>query len=68
MSLKDTSIDERSIISSLAATRSFSAVLLLAGGSLVGTPVFNSEPMTSACTELSAQLIPWCALTQELIG
>jgi hypothetical protein len=46
MSLKDTSIEERSIISSLAATSSFSAVGFFAAGSLVGTLVFNSDPIT----------------------
>ena len=34
MSLSDTSIEERSIISSLAATSSFSAVVFFAGASL----------------------------------
>ncbi len=46
MSLSDTSIDERSIINSLAASSSFSAVEFFPPGSLVGTLVFNSEPMT----------------------
>ena len=46
MSLRDTSIEERSIISSLAATRSFSAVVFLLAGSLFGTLVFNCDPMT----------------------
>ena len=46
MSLSDTSIEERSIISPLAATSSFSAVVFLLAGSLVGTLVFNCDPMT----------------------
>ena len=41
MSLSDTSIEERSIINSLAATSSFSAVEFFPLGSLVGTLVFN---------------------------
>ena len=41
MSESDTSIDERSIISSLAAISSFSAVAFLLPGSLVGTLVFK---------------------------
>jgi hypothetical protein len=45
MSLKDTSIEERSIISSLAATSSFSAVVFLPPASLVGMLVFNGDPM-----------------------
>jgi hypothetical protein len=45
MSLKETSTAERSIISSLAATSSFSAVVFFVGGSLIGTPVFNCDPM-----------------------
>ena len=40
----DTSIDERSIINSLAASRSFSAVEFFPPGSLVGTLVFNCGP------------------------
>ena len=43
MSLSDTSIDERSIISSLAATSSFSAVAFLPPGSRAGTLVFNCD-------------------------
>jgi hypothetical protein len=46
MSLKDTSIEERSIISSLAATSSFSAVAFLPAGGRSGMLVFNSDPMT----------------------
>jgi len=46
MSLRDTSIEERSIISALAATSSFSAVVFFANESLFGTPVFNWDPMT----------------------
>jgi hypothetical protein len=46
MSLRETSIDERSIISSLAATNSFSAVVFFPPGNLVGTLVFNCDPMT----------------------
>ncbi len=45
MSLKDTSIEERSIINSLAATSSFSAVEFLPPASFVGTLVVNSEAM-----------------------
>ena len=45
MSDSDTSIEARSIISSLAATSSFSAVLFLPPGSLVGTLVFNGDPI-----------------------
>ena len=46
MSLSDTSIEARSIISSLAATSSFSAVVFFPPGSLVGTLVFNCDPIT----------------------
>ena len=46
MSLRDTSIEERSIINSLAATRSFSAVAFFDTGSLFGTLVFNCDPIT----------------------
>jgi hypothetical protein len=46
MSLRETSIEERSIIKPLAATSNFSAVLFLLAGSLIGTPVFNCDPMT----------------------
>jgi hypothetical protein len=49
MSLNDTSIEERSIISSLAATSSFSAVVFFPPESLVGTLVFNCDAIT-ACT------------------
>ena len=42
MSDSDTSIEARSIISSLAATSSFSAVVFLPPASLVGTLVFNA--------------------------
>jgi hypothetical protein len=45
ISLKDTSIEERSIINSLAATRSFSAVVFFPPGSRFGTLVFNCDPM-----------------------
>ncbi len=45
MSLNDTSIELRSIISSLAATSSFSAVVILPPESLVGTLVVNSDVM-----------------------
>jgi hypothetical protein len=66
MSLNDTSIEERSIISSLAATRSFSAVVFLPPGSLVGTLVFNSDPM--ACLSgIRAQITRCRPCTQELI-
>jgi hypothetical protein len=41
MSLKDTSIEARSIINWLAATSSFSAVALRPFGSLLGAPVFT---------------------------
>jgi hypothetical protein len=44
MSDNDTSIEARSIISSLAATSSFSAVEFLPPASLVGTLVFNCYP------------------------
>jgi hypothetical protein len=47
MSLKDTSIEERSIISSLAAPSSFSAVALLPAGSLFGTLVCNCDPINA---------------------
>ena len=47
MSESDTSIEARSIISSLAATSSFSAVVFLPPASLVGTLVFNSDPITA---------------------
>ena len=46
MSESDTSIEARSIISSLAATSSFSAVVFLPLASLVGTLVFNCGPIT----------------------
>ncbi len=46
MSLKETSIEERSIINSLAATSSLSAVVFLPPGSLVGTLVVNWDPIT----------------------
>ena len=41
MSLSDTSIELRSIISSLAATSSLSAVVFFAAGSLVAALVFR---------------------------
>jgi hypothetical protein len=41
MSLKDTSIEARSIINWLAATKSFSAVALRPLGSLLGALVFK---------------------------
>jgi hypothetical protein len=47
MSLSDSSIELRSIISSLAATSSFSAVVFLPPGSLFGALVFKCGPMTS---------------------
>ena len=47
MSDSDTSIEARSIISSLAATSSFSAVLFLPPGGLVGTLVFNCDAITA---------------------
>jgi len=47
MSLSDTSIEERSIINSLAATRSFSAVPFFPPASLVGTVVFTCGPMAA---------------------
>ena len=43
MSLSDTSIELRSIINSLAATSSFSAVVFLPPGSLFGTLVVNCD-------------------------
>jgi hypothetical protein len=45
MSLKETWTAERSIINSLAATSSFSAVVFFVSGSLIGTSVFNCDPM-----------------------
>jgi hypothetical protein len=46
MSLSDTSIEERSIINSLAATISLSAVVFFPPGSLPGMLVFNSDAIT----------------------
>jgi hypothetical protein len=45
MSLKEISIEERSIISSLAASSSFSAVDVFALGSLFGTLVVTDIPV-----------------------
>ncbi len=56
MSLSDTSIEERSIISSLAATRSFSAVVFFPPESLAGTLVFNCDPMICPSEECGAQI------------
>src|SRR6266404_2673862 len=67
MSLKDTSIEERSIISSLAATKSFSAVAFLAAGGRGGMLVFNSDPMTCLAGEIRAQITRCGTRTQELI-
>jgi hypothetical protein len=47
MSESDTSIEERSIISSLAATSSLSAVVFLPPGSFVGTLVVNPDAITA---------------------
>ena len=51
MSESDTSIAERSIISSLAATNSFSAVGFFAAGSLLDALISNSRPTTNAKTQ-----------------
>src|SRR6202140_3897742 len=67
MSLKDTSIEERSIISSLAATTSFSAVVFLAACSRDGMLVFNSDPMTCLAGKSRAQITRCSTRTQELI-
>jgi hypothetical protein len=67
MSLSDTSIEERSIISSLAATRSFSAVVFLAPASLVGTLVFNCDPIALPAGKSAPQISRCCGPSQELI-
>jgi hypothetical protein len=66
MSDSDTSIEARSIISSLAATSSFSAVVFLPTGSLLGTLVFKADPIPAR--RKSGPHISACrACTQELI-
>jgi hypothetical protein len=67
MSLSDTSIEERSIISSLAATRSLSAVVFFPAGSLLDTLVFNGDPMTCLSGDARAQITRCACRTQELI-
>jgi hypothetical protein len=52
MSLSDTSIEERSIINSLAATSSFSAVVVLPPANLVDTLVLNCNPMARLSGEM----------------
>jgi hypothetical protein len=66
MSLRDTSIEDRSIISSLAATSSFSAVVFFPPEILIGTLVFNSDAMT-CLTGTGAQITRCGGLPQELI-
>src|SRR5882724_5518752 len=70
MSLSDTSIEERSIINSLAATKSFSAVVVFPPGSLVYKVVFNCDPIcdrTAACREIRPQITRCESRAQELI-
>ena len=67
MSLSDTSIEERSIINSLAASSNFSAVLFFAAGSLTGTLVFNCDAMTACRENARAQISRCSGRTQELI-
>src|SRR5260370_10539581 len=67
MSLNDTSIDERPIISSLAATSSFSAVAFLAAGGRGGMSVFNCDPMTCLGGEMRGEITPYRTPTQEII-
>src|SRR5258708_5411217 len=67
MSLKDTSIEERPIISSLAATSSFSAVAFLAVEGRGGMLVFNCDPIACLGGEMRAQITRCGAHTQELI-
>jgi len=67
MSESDHSIEERSIINSLAATRSFSAVAFFRYRSLVGTLVFNCDPMTCPSGESAPQITRCRSRTQELI-
>jgi hypothetical protein len=56
MSLKDTSIEDRPIINSLAASSSFSAVVFLAACGLVCTLVFNGNP--ACCPQAKKRLRP----------
>ena len=66
MSDSDTSIEAPSIINSLAATSSFSAVVFLPPASLVGTLVFNSEAMDTL-PEIRPHISACRGRTQELI-
>jgi hypothetical protein len=67
MSLKDTSVEERSIIRSLAATRSLSAVVFLAACCLIGTLVFNAVLFPALLGDSAGQISPSRGLSQELI-
>src|SRR5260370_41807317 len=67
MALKDTSMEERPIISSLAATSSFSAVAFLTAEGRGGMLVFNSDPMTCLGGEMRGQITRCGARTQQLI-
>src|SRR6476469_5033754 len=64
MSLSEISIEERSIISSLAATSNFSAVEFFPLGSLFGTLVVTEIPDLA---EERPQISPSSASPQELI-
>jgi hypothetical protein len=67
MSFSDTSIEERSIISSLAATRSLSAVVFFPPASLADTLLFNWDLMCGLSGECGAQISRCRRCTQELI-
>src|SRR5258705_13016597 len=67
MSLKDTSIEERLIISSLAAINSFSAVVFLAARGRGGMLVFKSDAMTCPAGKSGVQITRSGPPTQELI-
>ena len=60
------SIEERSIINSLAATRSFSAVVFFPPGIRFGTLVFNCDPM-ARLSAIRSQITRCGSRTQELI-
>ncbi|MGY3076755.1 hypothetical protein ACVWZZ_003126 [Bradyrhizobium sp. LM6.10] len=64
MSLSEISIEERSIISSLAATSNFSAVEFFPLGSLFGTLVATEIP---ECALRGAQITSSSVSPQELI-
>src|SRR5260370_26675395 len=67
MALKDTSMEERPIISSLAATSSFSAVAFLTVEGRGGMLVFNSDPMTCLGGEMRGEITRCGTHTQEVI-